>query len=62
MMKITGYKMQHALRELAHVRDIAAVQFAEGLKTFPDEMKVNPCAAMGAYLDAEAAIAASASR
>lgn len=56
-MKVTGYKLQHALRELAHARDIAAGQFEDSLKVFPDDEKPSPEAVMNAYQDAEAKIA-----
>lgn len=56
-MKITGYRLQHTLRELAHTRDIAAGQFDDSLKVFPGEMKARPQDIMTAYLDAEGKIA-----
>ena len=56
-MKVTGYKLQHALRELSHARDIAAGQFDDSLKVFPGEVKPKPQAIMTAYLGAEAKIA-----
>lgn len=56
-MKVTGYKFQHALRELAHTRDIAAGQFDSSLKFFPGDAKPDPKAVMAKYLDAEAKIA-----
>jgi len=40
--KTTGYKIQHALRELAHRREIAENQFRTNLATFPDEAKQKP--------------------
>jgi len=40
--KTTGYKIQHALRELAHRRDIVENQFRTNLEAFPDEQKKNP--------------------
>ena len=56
-MKVTGYKLQHALRELAHMRDIAAGQFDDALKVFPGENKNRPQDIMETYLKAEADIA-----
>ena len=56
-MKVTGYKLQHAIRELSHARDIAAMQFDNSLKAFPDEEKPHPEAAMRAFLDAEGTMA-----
>ena len=56
-MKVTGYRFQHTLRELAHSRDIASGQFDDSLKVFPGEVKVRPEDAMRAFLDAEAKIA-----
>lgn len=56
-MKISGYKLQHALRELTHARDIAAGQFDDALKAFPGDEKPTPEKVMTAFLDAEAKIA-----
>ena len=56
-MKVTGYKLQHTLRELSHTRDIAAGQFDSSLKFFPGDEKGDPKAVMAAYLEAEAKIA-----
>lgn len=56
-MKVTGYKFQHALRELGHARDIAAGQFDNSLMKFPGEDKPKPQALMVAYAEAEAKIA-----
>lgn len=56
-MKVTGYKLQHTLRELTHTRDIAAGQFDNSLKFFPGDEKGDPKAVMAAYLEAEAKIA-----
>lgn len=39
-MKVTGYKLQHKLRELHHERDIASAQFDKGKFAFPGEQKV----------------------
>lgn len=56
-MKVTGYKFQHALRELAHTRDIAAGQFDDCLKVFPGESKLHPTTVMIRFQAAEAQIA-----
>lgn len=56
-MKITGYRLQHALRELAHARDIAAGQFADSLVAFPGEAKARPADAMVSFQKAEDRIA-----
>lgn len=56
-MKVTGYKFQHVLRELAHTRDIAATQFDEGLWVFEGEDKPNPQELMKTYNDTEMKIA-----
>lgn len=58
-MKITGYKLQHALRELHHRRDLAAGQFDDGLNQFEDEKgeKPTPQEAFAIYADTEARIA-----
>jgi hypothetical protein len=56
-MKVTGYKFQHALRELGHVSDIAAGQFNDSLKVFPDDVKTHPTEVMARYQAAEAKIA-----
>lgn len=40
--KTTGYKIQHALRELAHRREVLENQFRTGLRAFPDETKPKP--------------------
>ncbi len=56
-MKITGYKLQHKLRELAHQRDIAAARFGKSLWAFEDQQKATPQEVMAAYRDAEERIA-----
>lgn len=56
-MQVTGYRFQHALRELGHARDIAAGQFDDSLKVFPGETKARPQDIMKTYLDAEGKIA-----
>ena len=56
-MRITGYKLQHTLRELHHRRDMAARQFDDSLFQFEDESKPTPEAAMKVYSDTEAQIA-----
>ena len=56
-MKVTGYKLQHALREMAHVRDIAAQHFSEGLRVFKGDEYVHPEKAMAMFIAAENKIA-----
>lgn len=56
-MKITGYKLQHTLRELAHRRDMAAARFPKSLWKFDDEEKATPVEVMGLYQKAEETIA-----
>lgn len=57
-MLVTGYKLQHTLRELKSQRDIAASQFSESLFAFPDENKATPTALMDAFNSAEEKLAA----
>ena len=38
-MKITGYRLQHAIREAMHVRDVLATQFNDNLKQFASTTK-----------------------
>ena len=56
-MKVTGYKLQHALRELAHTSVIAAGQFDDSLTVFPDEKKPHPTKVMDDFQEAESKIA-----
>ena len=56
-MKITGYKLQHRLKEWHHARDIAAALFADSLHRFHGEEKTSPREAFQAYQVAEDAIA-----
>jgi len=56
-MKTTGYKLQHALRELHHTRDAAAGQFDQGKFTFEDDSKPTSKAAFDRYEAIEARIA-----
>jgi hypothetical protein len=56
-MKITGYKLQHAIRELDHSRDIASQQFNEGQWSFEGEDKIHPSEAMTTFFDVENRIA-----
>lgn len=34
-MKVTGYRLQHAIREAVHERDVLAAQFGDNTKQFP---------------------------
>ncbi|OHD20990.1 MAG: hypothetical protein A2Y38_09465 [Spirochaetes bacterium GWB1_59_5] len=56
-MKTTGYKLQHALRELHHRRDMAASQFDDGLHQFEDDGKETPTEAFKVFSATEAQIA-----
>ena len=56
-MKITGYKLQHRLRELAHLRDMAAGQFDRGKHRFEGEDKPTSLEAFRRFSTAENAIA-----
>jgi len=56
-MKVTGYKLQHAIREMTHVRDIAAQHFTEGLRVFEGDEYVHPVKAMTMFQKAEDKIA-----
>ena len=56
-MKITGYKLQHRLRELHHLRDMAASQFDHGRSRFDDDNKPTSKQAFDRYEAAEATIA-----
>mgnify|MGYP001566113377 CR=1 FL=1 len=49
-MKITGYKLQHAIREAMALRDLAASQWDGVLYAFEDEHKPTPAGVMGLYL------------
>ncbi len=56
-MNVTGYKLQHAIREMTHVRDIASQQFSEGLQVFEGDEHVTPENAMAMFIQAEDKIA-----
>ncbi len=56
-MQITGYKLQHTLRELHHRRDIAARRFDQGQHRFEGEDKPTAEEAYIRFSAAEAAIA-----
>lgn len=57
-MKITGYKLRHAIREADHVKNLAASQWDDSLTAFPDEYKSLPNVLMGKYVECEDALAA----
>jgi hypothetical protein len=41
-MKVTGYRFQHAIRELTHLRDVLTSQFGDNIMQFPSmESKLN---------------------
>lgn len=54
-MKITGYKLRHAIREAEHVKNLAASQWDDSLHAFPEERatKASPTSLMAKYVDAE---------
>lgn len=54
-MKITGYKLRHAIREAEHIKNLAASQWDDSLHAFPDEMekKASPTALMAKYRECE---------
>lgn len=56
-MIVTGYKLQQALRELHHRRDIATKQFSDGLYQFKGDDKPVPRDAFRLFKDAERKIA-----
>lgn len=56
-MEVTGYKLQHTVRELTHRRDIAASQFSESLYKFEGDSTPSPTFFMEIYLDCEQKIA-----
>ena len=56
-MKTTGYKLQHALRELDQNRSIAATQFSHGLFVFEGDETVTSTKAMEMFRDSEEKIA-----
>jgi hypothetical protein len=56
-MKITGYKLQHALRELAHLRDVLSSQFKESLWVFEKDDKPKPIQVMDSFSQTEEKIA-----
>ena len=57
-MIVTGYKFQHALRELGHRRDNAAKQFANSLFAFEEEEgALNPLECMSTFRTCEHKIA-----
>ena len=52
-MKITGYKLRHAIREAEHIKNLAASQWDDSLHAFPGESKSSPTVLMAKYQDAE---------
>lgn len=56
-MKVTGYQLQQAIRELHHARDIVAAKFDDSLFVFTDENKPHPTKVMEEFLVCEAKIA-----
>lgn len=57
-MKVTGYKLQEAIKEQVKRRKDAESQFDGSLKKFPDEAKADPVLLMIELQDAERRIAA----
>lgn len=56
-MKVTGYKLQQAIKEQVSRRELAESRFEGSLKKFPDETKPDPIKLMADYQDAEKRIA-----
>lgn len=56
-MKITGYRIQHTLRELRHAIDVAVGQFNDSLRVFPGETKRKPTTIMTNLRVAESKLA-----
>ncbi len=56
-MKVTGYKLQHSLRELHHIKDMAASRFNGSLYAFADQKKTSPQEIMNTLAKAETRIA-----
>jgi hypothetical protein len=48
-MQITGYKLQHAIREAEHMKNLAASQWDDSLYAFADDEKTGPAEVMGEY-------------
>lgn len=48
-MQITGYKLQHAIRESEHMKNLAASQWDGSLHAFADEEKAGPLKVMIEY-------------
>lgn len=57
MAQITGYKIQHRLRELAHERDLASHLFDNGKFRFEGENKPSCEEAFARFEEAESALA-----
>ena len=56
-MRVTGYKLRMAIREVTHTRDIAASQFDGSLQMFQGEQKETPERVMANYRKAEDTLA-----
>lgn len=56
-MKVTGFQISNALRELYHVRDIAAATWADCQYAFAGENKPHPDDVALRFMDAEAKVA-----
>jgi hypothetical protein len=56
-VKITGYKLQQAIREQMQRRDAAAARFNGTLMAFPDEQKQKPTKVFDEFMDAERKLA-----
>jgi hypothetical protein len=58
-MKVTGYRLQHAIREAMHLRDVLAAQFGDNVKQFASSPnRVNISNVYQQYRDVEQRIAA----
>ena len=56
-MQVTGYQIQHAVREAEQAKALAEAQFKDGLWTFPGDDKPLPRQSMEAYRAAESRLA-----
>ena len=56
-MKVTGYRLRQAIKEMETQRDLLAARFADCLKEFEGEEKPDPLDVMGLYQQAEIELA-----
>jgi len=57
-MKVTGYKLLHAMREAINTRDIASEQFKKSLMVFKGDEREDPKKLMDIFWEAERRISA----